>query len=287
MKPINLHTKIFLDSGDPKDTEAMFKILGFLDGQTTNPTYFAKSSQVQEHLRTVGKYKPEELLESYRSNIIAIEKIIPQGSLSVEVYADKNTSAETMLAQARQMFKWTPNAYIKFPIIPEGMKAAEQALNEGMRVNMTLCFNQEQAAAVYAMSRGAQKGNVYVSPFIGRHTDAGRQGLDLIRNIVRMFSQGDGHVEVLAASLRHIDQFYAVLQAKADIITAGSKYLQQWSSEGLKVPGNEFSYNPEGFEPIPYIEYDLSRPWTDFNIQNEMTDRGLEQFAADWNALIA
>ena len=47
MKPENVKTKIFLDSADPKDTESTLSLLGFLDGQTTNPSliiFFLSSS---------------------------------------------------------------------------------------------------------------------------------------------------------------------------------------------------------------------------------------------------
>lgn len=281
-----MKTQIFLDSGDPKETKEALELLGFLDGQTTNPTYFIKSPQVQERLKTVGKFKKEEIWESYHKTIKDIEALLPNGSISVEVYADKDTKAEDIITQARELFKWTPNAYLKFPIIPEGMRAAQMAIKEGMRVNMTLCFNQEQAAAVYAMSKGAKRGQVYISPFIGRHTDAGVQGLDLIRNIIRMYKNGDGHVLVLSASLRGLDQFYAAIAAGTDIITAGFKYIKAWAEDGKKEPAEDFVYNPEGFKPIEYKEFDLNKDWTEFNIQDNMTDKGLEQFIQDWNNAI-
>jgi transaldolase len=63
------------------------------------------------------------------------------------------------------MFAWIPNVYFKYPCTSEGLKAAERS--EGHPVNMTLCFSQEQAAAVYAATKGS-KSPVYVSPFIGR-----------------------------------------------------------------------------------------------------------------------
>ena len=44
-------------------------------------------------------------------------------------------------------------------------------------MNMTLWFSQEQAAAVYAATRSAKKGDVFVSPFIGRLDDMGEKGL--------------------------------------------------------------------------------------------------------------
>ena len=48
--------------------------------------------------------------------------------------------------------------------------------------NRTLCFGQQEAAAVYAATKGS-KSLVYVSPFIGRLDDGGENGVDLIKNI--------------------------------------------------------------------------------------------------------
>ena len=42
MKPGKLKTKIFLDGGDPHETKEIIALLGFLDGQTTNPTLISK-----------------------------------------------------------------------------------------------------------------------------------------------------------------------------------------------------------------------------------------------------
>lgn len=67
--------------------------------------------------------------------------------MSIEVFADLSTTAEHMLQQGRQMFSWIPNAYIKYPRTFEGLKAAQRSVAEGIRVNMTLCFSQQQAAA--------------------------------------------------------------------------------------------------------------------------------------------
>ncbi|MDP3733544.1 MAG: transaldolase family protein, partial [Candidatus Daviesbacteria bacterium] len=39
--------KIFLDSGDVEETKQAIALLGFLDGQTTNPTLIAKSPGAQ------------------------------------------------------------------------------------------------------------------------------------------------------------------------------------------------------------------------------------------------
>ena len=172
--------RIFLDGGDPNDTRAVIAQLGFLDGQTTNPTLIAKNPEVRARLEHGERFQREELLAFYRGVVADIAALIPDGSVSIEVYADRNTAAEEMLAQAREMFAWIPNAHIKFPITAAGLTAAAQAIAEGMRVNMTLCFTQAQAAAVHAATRGAAPGAVFVSPFVGRLDDRGEHWMRLI-----------------------------------------------------------------------------------------------------------
>ena len=182
MRPANLKTKIFLDSGDPAETRAAFLALGFLDGQTTNPSLVAKNPE------TAGKkFSKDELISFYRKVVEEISSLIPKGSVSVEVYADALTSAEEMLKQARIFNKWISNAHVKFPTTTEGLKAAEIAVREGIKVNMTLVFSQQQAAAVYMATKGAKKGDVFISPFAGRLDDIGENGMDVISNIVKMY----------------------------------------------------------------------------------------------------
>ncbi len=274
MRPDNLKTRIFLDSGDPDETRDALSILGFLDGQTTNPSLIAKNPA------TAGKkFSQKELLGLYQNIVIEISSLIPQGSVSIEVYADAKTSSEEMLKQGREFFKWIPNAHIKYPTTTEGLKAAEMSVKEGMRVNMTLVFSQEQAAAVYSATLGAKKGDIFLSPFVGRLDDRGENGMDLISNIERMYKQGDTHVEVLTASVRSIDHMVKAISLGSDIITAPLKILKEWAEAGMPILS-------EKLKPIPYQDINLNKPWQEYNIYHELTDKGIEKFSQDWNALI-
>ena len=229
MRPENLKTRIFLDGGNPEETREIIASLGFLDGQTTNPTLISKNPEARRRLEQGNRFSAEEIFGFYRKVVREISALIPQGSVSVEVYADPSTTAGEMLKQGREMFSWISNAHIKFPTSNEGLKAAEQAVGLGLRVNLTLCFSQEQAAAVCAATRGAKKGAVFVSTFIGRLDDRGENGMDLITNIIRMYHQGDGHVEVLTASVRHLDHLLYALKLGSDIITAPFEILKKWA----------------------------------------------------------
>lgn len=286
MRPQGLRTRIFLDGGDPHEAEKAMEMLGFLDGQTTNPTLIAKNPQASKMLKEGKKFTEEEILNFYHFVVRELSALMPQGAISIEVYADANTTAEQMLVQAGKMFGWIPNAHIKFPTNTPGLKAAEEAVKRGYRVNMTLCFSQEQAAAVYAATKGAKRGNVFVSPFIGRLDDRGENGMDVIRHIISMYRTGDAHVEVLTASVRTMDHFLQALKLGSDIVTVPFGILKEWSEKGLPVPGDEYEYPVKGLTPIPYHDVPLTLNWNQYNIGHDLTDKGMEKFSADWNSLI-
>jgi transaldolase len=285
-RPEGLKTRMFLDGGNPGETKEVISLLGFLDGQTTNPSLLSKNPEVKERLERGERFSEQQILNFYREVVREISLLIPAGSISIEVYSELSTTAEQMLDQGRDMFSWIPNGHVKFPSAREGLKAAQQAVKEDMRVNMTLCFSQEQAAAAYAATRGAKKGDVFVSPFIGRLDDRGENGMDLISNIIYMYNKGDGHVEVLTASVRKMDHILQAIHLGSEIITAPFDVLKEWGEKGLPLPEKTYCYDRGNLTLIPYREIDLDKPWEDYDIQHELTDKGMERFSADWNGLI-
>lgn len=285
-KPTNLLSKIFLDSSDPKETQTILDKIGFLDGQTTNPSLVVKNPEVQKKLATGQKFSTAELLDFYKNTVQEISKLIPRGSVSIEVYADKNSTKEDLLKQAQEMYFWIPNAHIKFPTIKPGLEAASEFVKEGGRVNMTLCFNQAQAAAVYSATHGAKKGDVFYSSFVGRLFDNGINGIAQLANVIKMYENSDGHVEVLAASFRNFEQFFASIALKSDIITTPYALLLEWADKGLLLPDANYKFTSDQTKSPEYENYDLTNSWQNFDISHHLTDQGLERFAADWNNIL-
>ena len=152
-------------------------------------------------------------------------------------------------------------------------------------MNMTLCFSQQQAAAVYSATKGTKE-PAYVSPFVGRLDDIGQNGMDVVKNIQRMFSKGDGHVLVLAASIRSLEHLLYCFALNADLATVPAKTLEQWADKNLPMPDAQFQYKASG-KPIPYEELDLEQSWERFDIQHELTRKGVEKFAADYRATLS
>jgi transaldolase len=155
---------------------------------------------------------------------------------------------------------------------------------------MTLCFFQDQAAAVYAATRGSRE-PVYVSPFVGRLDDHGENGMDLVKNIKRMYRIGDGHVHVLAASIRHLDHLLASFALDVELATVPAKILTEWATKGFPMPDQDFSYRAldakgEPLKPIPYKELDLKLPLQSFDTTHELTSTGIQRFVADYRSTL-
>jgi len=286
MRPESLKTRIFLDGADPEETRQVIKALGFLDGQTTNPSLLAKNPEAQAHKTQGNKFSATAIYQFYKELCQELSGLLPEGSVSIEVYADETTPVSAMLEQAREFDTWIPNAHIKLPTTTAGLEAANVLTGEGRRVNMTLVFSQAQAAAVYAATKGAARGAVFLSPFIGRLDDRGENGMDLIKNILRMYGAGDAHVEVLTASVRSMEHFLCALAVGSDIITAPYKILMDWAEAGLPIPGPAYVYEPAGLAPIPFESLNQDAQWQDYSIAHPLTDSGMAKFSADWNSLI-
>jgi len=283
-------TKILVDGGDPNETLRIKSLIGFVDGQTTNPSLIAKNPNIQRLIASGHTLSSEEENNEYKKIVQSISPLVGDAGVSIEVFADLKTTAEKMLAQGQEMFSWIPNAYIKYPCTHEGLRAAQMSVQKGIRVNMTLCFSQDQAAAVYAATMGS-KSPVYVSPFVGRLDDRGENGMDLIRNIKKMYEHGDGHVHVLAASIRTVNHLLYSFALEAELATVPAKVLEQWTAKGFPMPDRDFTYkavdtNGGLLKPIPYKELDLNLPWQSFNIAHELTTKGIQKFVADYESTL-
>jgi transaldolase len=277
-------TKILVDGGDPEETLRIKSLVGFVDGQTTNPSLVAKNPDIIKLVGSGHKLSEQQENEQYKKIVQRIAPLVGDAGVSIEVFSDLDTSAEHMLRQGQEMYEWIPNAYIKYPCTSKGLRAAHLSVARGIRVNITLCFSQAQAAAVYAATKCAQT-PVYVSPFIGRLDGIGQNGMDLIKNIQRMFAKGDGHVLILAASIRSLEHLLCCFFLETELATVPAKILEQWAARKFPMPGPDFVYRSPGTS-IAYEDIDLEQPWENFAIEHELTRAGIQKFAADYQATL-
>jgi len=165
--------------------------MGVLDGVTTNPSLIAKEGV------DYGK-RLEEICA------------VVEGPVSAEVIA---LDFDGMMKEGRERAKIADNIVIKLPSTVEGLKACKAFSDEGVRTNLTLCFQPLQALMV------AKAGAFLVSPFIGRVDDIGEDGMLLIENIRQIYDNYGFTTKILAASIRHTKHMLDCALAGADVAT--------------------------------------------------------------------
>ena len=283
-------TKILVDGGDPAETRRIKDLLGFVDGQTTNPSLVAKNPEIRKLVASGQRLSGQEEKEEYKHIVQNISPLVGEAGVSIEVFADLGTTAEQMFEQGKEMFSWAPNAYIKYPCTHEGLRAAQMSVRDRIRVNMTLCFSQEQAAAVYSATKGSVE-PVYVSPFVGRLDDRGENGMDLVKNIKKMYETSDGHVHVLAASIRHLEHLLCAFALEVQLVTVPARLLEEWAVKSFPMPNRDFIYKAIGasgkpLNAMPYRMLELNQPWENFDIAHELTTKGIQKFVEDYQSTL-
>ena len=104
---------------------------------------------------------------------------------------------------------------------------------EGIRVNVTLCFQSGQALLA------AKAGAAFISPFVGRLDDVSEDGMQLIRQIVKIYNNYPAlKTEVLAASIRHPLHVIQSAEAGAHVGTMPLKVIKALYSHPLTDRGN-------------------------------------------------
>src|SRR5271169_31751 len=186
--------KFFLDTANLEELKAGAR-WGIIDGVTTNPSLIAKEGvPIEEQIRKICD--------------------IIDGDISAEVIA---VEADEMLVQGRKLAKIHKNVVVKVPLTRDGIRACSIFSQEGIRVNVTLCFSAGQALLA------AKAGAYFISPFVGRLDDIGANGMDLIRQIVAIYKNYNFKTQVLAASLRTANHVIDSALAGAQVATAPFK----------------------------------------------------------------
>ena len=186
--------KFFIDTAN-LDQIREAQDLGVLDGVTTNPSLMAKE----------GISGEENIINHYKTICEIVD-----GDVSAEVIS---TDFEGMIKEGEKLAALHPQIVVKVPMIKEGIKAIKYLTEKGIRTNCTLVFSVGQALLA------AKAGATYVSPFIGRLDDISTDGVELIAQIVEMYSYYGFETEVLAASIRHTMHIIQCMEAGADVST--------------------------------------------------------------------
>jgi transaldolase len=211
--------KLFLDTASIEEIREINR-WGVLGGVTTNPSLVAKEAD-----------DPARVWKEILSEV--------DGPISLET---TELEVEPMYQQGVELAQMAPNAVVKVPMTPNGLSVGKRLTDEGTRVNVTLVFSPAQAILA------AEIGAYIVSPFLGRLDDVAADGMDVLRNICRIYDVQGYETNVLAASLRHPMHIVEAAEAGADIATMPFSVFTQL-------------------------------------VKHPLTDIGLEKFLQDWKGL--
>ena len=220
--------KFFLDTADLAEIEEAAS-WGVLAGVTTNPTLYS---------RIGGK------LDDFHDHIKRICDLVPGCPVSAESVA---MTRDEIIRDGRELAAIADNVVVKIPTMVEGLAACRTLANEGIRVNMTLCFTVPQAIMC------ARAGARYISPFVGRFDDISEDGIDQLAQVVQAIGNYDftdctvngEKLEIIAASIRSANHVTQSALLGADIATVPFGALKK-------------------------------------AVQHPLTDRGLDSFLKDW-----
>jgi len=208
--------QFFIDTADV-DEIRQASAMGLVDGVTTNPSLVARTGR------------------PFREVIGEICEIV-DGPISAEAIS---LTYDEMLAEARDLAKIHRNIVVKIPLVADGLKCVRTCAAEGIKTNVTLCFSATQALLA------AKAGATYISPFVGRLDDISAQGMDLVGEILEIYSAYDYDTQVLVASIRNPLHVLESARMGAHVATIPLKVMLQL-------------------------------------VRHPLTDRGIESFMKDW-----
>ncbi|MFG5383011.1 fructose-6-phosphate aldolase [Yoonia sp. R2-816] len=200
--------KFFVDTAEIDQIKEL-NDLGMVDGVTTNPSLIMKSGR--------------DILEVTKEICAMVD-----GPVSAEVVA---LEADDMLAEGRKLAKIADNIAVKVPLTWAGLKTCKTLTDDGIMVNVTLCFSANQALLA------AKAGATFISPFIGRLDDINMDGLDLIEDIRTIYDNYGFETNILAASIRSANHMSECAKIGADVATAPPNVIKAMANHVLTDKG--------------------------------------------------
>jgi transaldolase len=202
--------KFFIDTANIEEIKRA-QAMGVLDGVTTNPSLVSKEKR------------------NFRDLIAEICGIV-DGPVSAEVVSTDQTG---IVSEARDLAKIAPNIVVKVPLIAEGLRAVKVLSEEGIKTNVTLCFSPIQAILA------AKVGAAYVSPFVGRLDDISQKGMELVEQIVAIYTNYGYDTEIIVASVRNPIHVLDAALMGADIVTVPFAVMERFIAHPLTDIGLE------------------------------------------------
>ncbi|OAP59288.1 hypothetical protein AYL99_06586 [Fonsecaea erecta] len=255
LEQLRKYTTIVCDTGD-------FETISQYSPQdgTTNPSHILNAVKLQKYTHTIPaaaaygisqapdlegrvQHAMLHLMVSFGAEIL---QRLP-GRVSTEVDAAYSFDRDRTVAAARDMVRLyetrgvgRQRVLIKIASTWEGLQACRVLEREGIHCNMTVLFSMVQAKLA------AEAGASVISPFVGRtmdwfqkyfpgkdYTGPKDPGVQLVSDIFRYYKASGVKTEIMAASLRSIDE--CVHLAGVDLMTIHVTVLEELKNADYEV----------------------------------------------------
>lgn len=225
-----------------------------------------------------------------------VQQQVP-GYVSVEVDARTSFDTSASLQRARQLINLIQEQggdpqriLIKLAATWEGIRAAQQLEQEGIRCNLTLLFGFDQARAC------ADAGVTLISPFVGRILDWHKAqqpdvdfngekdpGVQSVQRIYEYYKTHGYNTIVMGASFRNTGEIEWL--AGCDRLTIAPKLLAELEADyGTLVQRLQPSQTPAS-KPSPLSEAEFRLGMNQDAMATEKLAQGIRQFITDLETL--
>jgi transaldolase len=274
---------------------------------TTNPSLVYAATQKPEYAHLLDEVLADrkksglsghERIEDICDHLLVqfgcdILEIVP-GRVSTETDARLSFDVEGSIKKAKRLIQLyqerkipRERVLIKIASTWEGLNAAEQLQQEGIRCNMTLMFSMPQAV------RAGEVKAQLISPFVGRiydwykkemkrdYTGAEDPGVQSVTEIYTYYKKFDIPTEVMGASFRNIGQILEL--AGCDCLTISPELMEQLSKSTDPI---ERKLSPEKskatkVDKLKVDEKNFRWLLNENAMATEKTAEGIRKFAAD------
>lgn len=195
---------MYVDSADRRAIAELWAI-GVFAGVTTNPTILGRAGLGQQDVPELYAWLTDRGV----------------GAVYLQVLG---TTTDEMLRSADELLALGP-VTVKVPATPAGLAAARRLADDGVPVLLTAVYHPLQAVLARDL------GLAGVAPYVGRMTDAGRDGVAAVTAMQRAI--GSEPTRILAASLRSLDDVVALAAAGVPDFTLGERLARAMVDDEL------------------------------------------------------
>lgn len=197
-------SRFFLDTALTEEWDDLLPT-GLFHGVTTNPTLLERASQP--------------------CTLPNLEKLADKAlSMSNEFMCQAwGTTVDELVETGRALSAMSPpRVVVKVPITRMGLQAASRLIRDyQVRVCLTAGYHPKQALAAVAV--GAE----YLAPYLGRMTDAGKDGKEECLTMLDIVNGLQGETRILVASIRDADTLAELAAAGMETFTFSPNVARQ------------------------------------------------------------